>query len=103
MNYVIRLPCAECVYDMTGPEALSLTDMARIIGEAQGREVTYREETVEEACASRAHYGAPAWQVDAWVSTYTAITSGELNVVSDSVRGLTGRSPMSMAELFGQG
>jgi len=88
---------------MTGPEALSLTDMARIIGEAQGREVTYREETVEEAYASRAHYGAPAWQVDAWVSTHTAIASGELDVVSDSVRALTGRSPMSMAELLGQG
>ena len=106
---------------MTGPEALSLTDMARIIGEAQGREVTYREETVEEAYASRAalsprgsgilrgattsraHYGAPAWQVDAWVSTYTAIASGELDVVSDSVRALTGRSAMSMADLLGQG
>lgn len=49
---------------MTGPEALSLTDMARIIGEAQGREVTYREETVKEAYASRAHYGAPAWELD---------------------------------------
>ena len=61
---------------MTGPEALSLTDMARIIGEAQGQEVTYREETVEEAYASRAHYGAPAWEVDAWVSTYTAIPPG---------------------------
>jgi len=96
-------PHAERTYDMTGPEALSLTDMARIIGEAQGREVTYREETVEEAYASRAHYGAPAWQVDAWVSTYTAIASGELDVVSDSVRALTGRSAMSMADLLGQG
>ena len=96
-------PHAERTYDMTGPEALSLTDMARIIGEAQGREVTYREETVEEAYASRAHYGAPAWEVDAWVSTYTAIASGELDVISDSVRALTGRSPMSMADLLGQG
>ncbi len=96
-------PHAERTYDMTGPEALSLTDMARIIGEAQGREVTYREETVEEAYASRAHYGAPAWEVDAWVSTYTAIASGELDVVSDNVRALTGRSPMSMADLLGQG
>ena len=103
MNYVIRLPRAECAYDMTGPEVISLTDMARIIGEAQGREVTYREETVEEAYASRAHYGAPAWEVDAWVSTYTAIASGELDVVSDNVRALTGRSPMSMADLLGQG
>ena len=100
---MIRLPRAECTYDMTGPEVISLTDMARIIDQAQGREVTYREETVEEACASCAHYGAPAWQVDAWVSTYTAIASGELNVISDSVQALTGRSPMSTADLLGQG
>lgn len=97
------LPHAERTYDMTGPETLSLKDMARIIGQAQGREVTYCEETVEEAYASRAHYGAPAWQVDAWVSTYTAIASGKLDVVSDSVRTLTGRSPLSMVELLGQG
>ena len=100
---MIRLPHAECTYDMTVPEVISLTDMARIIGQAQGREVTYREETVEEAHASHAHYGAPAWQVDAWMSAYTAIASGELNVISDSVQILTGRSPLSMADLLGQG
>ena len=85
---------------MTGPEALSLTDMARIIGEAQGREVTYREETVEEAYASRAHYGAPAWQVDAWVSTYTAIASGALDRVTEDVERITGRRPLGLAELL---
>ncbi len=31
----------------------------------------------------RASYGAPAWQVDAWVSTYTAIAAGEMSSVSD--------------------
>jgi NAD(P)H dehydrogenase (quinone) len=43
-----------------------------------GRTVTYHPETVEEAFASRASYGAPAWQVEAWVSTYTAMAAGEL-------------------------
>ena len=100
MNYVILLPRAECTYDMTGPEVISLTDMARIIGQTQGREVTYREETVEEAYASRAHYGAPAWQVDAWVSTYTAIASGSLDRVTDDVERLTGRRPLGLAELL---
>ena len=33
---MIRLPHAECAYDMTGPEVISLTDMARIIGQAKG-------------------------------------------------------------------
>lgn len=58
---VLRDPSsrAERTYNTTGPETLSLTDMARIIGEAQGREVAYREETMEEAYASHAHYDAP--------------------------------------------
>jgi len=34
--------------------------------------------TVEEALASRAFYGAPDWQVEAWVSIHTAIAAGEM-------------------------
>jgi hypothetical protein len=55
---------------------------------------------VEEAYASRASYGAPDWQVDAWVSTYTAIASGELSAVSDDVQRLTGRPPLSLHALL---
>ena len=58
---------------------------------------------MEEAYASRAHYGAPGWEVDAWVSTYTAIALGELDVVSDSVQSLTGRPPLSLTELLHRG
>ena len=96
-------PHAGRTYDMTGPQALSLADMARIIGEVRGRDASYQEETLNEAYASRAHYGAPGWEVDAWVSTYTAIASGEMDVVSDSVRTLTGRSPLSLRQLLEQG
>ena len=96
-------PHAGCAYDMTGPQALSLNDIARIIGEVWGKQVTYQDESLEEAYASRAHSGAPGWEVDAWVSTYTAIASGELDVISDSVQSLTGRPPLSLAELLHRG
>jgi NAD(P)H dehydrogenase (quinone) len=86
-------------YDLTGPEALSLADVARIIAEVTGRPTTYHGETLAEAYASRAVYGAPDWQVDAWVSTYAAIAAGDLAAVSDDVRGLTGREPLSLAEV----
>ena len=96
-------PHAGCAYDLTGPQALSLNDIARIIGEVWGKQVTYQDESLEEAYASRAHYGAPGWEVDAWVSTYTAIALGELDVISDSVQSLTGRPPLSLAELLHRG
>lgn len=87
-------------YDLTGPEALTLAEAARIIAGATGRRVIYHEESVEEAYASRERYGAPDWQVNAWVSTYTAIAAGELAAVTDTVRALTGVVPVGLAELL---
>lgn len=93
-------PHAGATYTLTGPEAITLSEAARVIGEVQGREVRYVEETVEEAYASRAAYDAPDWQLDAWVSTYTAIASGELADVTDDVRRLSGRAPRSLREVL---
>lgn len=87
-------------YDVTGPESLSLTDVARIISDVRGRTVTFHDETVEEAYASRASYGAPAWEVDAWVSTYTAIASDVMAQPSDAVERITGTAPTSLEEFL---
>ncbi len=85
-------------YDLTGPEAITLTEAAAIITDLTGRSVSFHDETVEEAYASRARWGAPDWQNDAWVSTYTAIAAGELATVSGDVEQLTGRSPSGLAD-----
>jgi uncharacterized protein YbjT (DUF2867 family) len=83
-------------YELTGPEALSLGEVAAIIGRVRGRDVRFHDETLDEAYASRAVYGAPDWQVDAWVSTYTAIASDSMASVSGDVESLTGRAPLSL-------
>lgn len=87
-------------YSLTGPEALTLAEVAETLGRAHGSQFRYHDETLEEAYASRAAFGAPAWQVDAWVSTYTAIASGELAGVSDDLERLTGRPATSLADLL---
>ena len=94
------LPHARRSYDLTGPEALTFTDMAAVITSATGRKVTFVNETLDEAYASRASYGAPGWQVDAWVSTYTAVAAGELSTVSPAVEQLTGHPATSLSELL---
>src|SRR6185436_15046435 len=58
--------------NLTGPAALTMYEIASALSDHLGRTVAYVPETIEEAYASRAVYGAPKWQVDAWVSTYTA-------------------------------
>lgn len=84
-------------YDLTGPEALTFAEIAAIIAAHTGRPVTFHDETVDEAYASRQRWEAPPWQYDAWVSTYTAVAAGELAGVTDHVARLTGRAPTGLA------
>ncbi|HEV7961522.1 MAG TPA: SDR family oxidoreductase [Actinoplanes sp.] len=94
------VPHAGKTYDLTGPEALTFAEMAATITAVTGRQVAFEDETLEQAYAARASYGAPDWQVDAWVSTYTSVAAGELATVSPAVAELTGHPPISLAELL---
>jgi uncharacterized protein YbjT (DUF2867 family) len=95
---VLRRPDAHdgSTYSLTGPETLTFHEIATLLGP----EVRYHPETLDEAYASRARYGAPDWQVDAWVSTYTAIAAGELAGISDDVERITGHPPITVADLL---
>ncbi len=99
---VLRDPAAHAgrSHDLTGPQALTLAEVATILTAATGRPVTYHPETVEEAYASRASYGAPGWLLDAWVSTYTAIAAGEMAAVSSAVPDLTGHPARTLEQVL---
>jgi uncharacterized protein YbjT (DUF2867 family) len=99
---VLRDPAAHAgrTYDLTGPEELTLTEVAAVLTAVTGRAVSYVPETLEEAFASRASYGAPDWQVEAWVSTYTAIAAGELAGISSAVPDLLGRPARTLEQVL---
>ena len=90
-------------YDVTGPQALTLDEVAEVLTRVTGRPHRYERETLEQAYASRAAYGAPDWQVEAWVSTYTAIAAGEMATVSDTVERLLGRPALPLEALLRRG
>jgi NAD(P)H dehydrogenase (quinone) len=85
-------------YDLTGPEAFSLAEAAEELSRASGRLVTYEEETVEEAFASRRPSGAADFEIEGWVSTYTAIAAGELETTSDCVARVLDRDPVGLGD-----
>jgi len=87
-------------YDLTGPEALTMAEAAQRLSELAGRTITYHPETLEEAYASRASYGAPDWEVDGWVTTYVAIANGELEAVSGDVAAVAGHPPMGLDDFL---
>jgi uncharacterized protein YbjT (DUF2867 family) len=90
-------------YDLTGPAAFTLTEAAAVLTEAWGRKIRYEPETLDEAYRSRECFGAPAWEVAGWVTSYAAIASGELSHLSTAVEDLTGARPISLEEYVGRG
>lgn len=89
-------------YNLTGPEDISLVRAAELLTAGTGRTIRFENETLQEAYASRASFGAPPWQVDAWVSTYTAIAAGELSGPTSAVHELTGREPLGLAQFLAE-
>jgi uncharacterized protein YbjT (DUF2867 family) len=100
---VLRSPAdhAGATYELSGPEALTLGEVAARASTALGRHLRFEDETVEEAYACRrAAYGVEDWQLDAWVSTYTAIRDGQVATVTDDVRRVTGHAPRSLEDVL---
>lgn len=83
-------------YDLTGPEARTFAEMAAVLGRHLGRTIRYENESLDEARASRAGFGAEAWEVEGWVTSYAAVATGEMDVVSDVVQRVTGHAPLSL-------
>ena len=79
-------------YDVTGPRAFSLAEVAEELG------VVYEEETVEEAWESRRASGAQDWMIEGWVTSYLAIAAGELDLVTDTVQRLAGHPPVDLVD-----
>jgi len=87
-------------FDMTGPEAIDLHETADRFGRFIGKPIRYHPETVDEAFASRAGFGAPDWEVEGWVTSYLAIANGEMDVVSDAVETLTGHPAQGLEDFL---
>ena len=103
---VLRDPAAHAgaAYELSGPEALTMTEVAERAGRVLGRDLRFVDETVEEAWESRraAYPDEPDWQLEAWVSTYTAIADGSCAQVTDAVERGTGRPARTLEQTLGQ-
>lgn len=88
---------AGAAYELTGPELLTFEDVAVGLSLVTDRHVSFYDESINEARASRAVYEAPDWQVEAWIGTYLAVARGELEIVGTGVPELTGRPATTLA------
>ena len=85
-------------YDVTGPALLTMHEVAAHLSAVGGRPVRFVNETVQEAYESRAHIDAPEFEVEGWVTSYQAISLGEMEVLSDTVERVAGHPPKSLRQ-----
>ena len=78
-----------------------MEDIARILTTCTGKPHRFHNETIAEAFASRraAYPETPDWEIEAWVSTYTAIAKGELAQVTQDLPRLIGRAPLTFEQV----
>lgn len=87
------------ICDITTPESVSLLELARIAAEVTGRQYSYEPATDEEWDARWRDLGRSGWELESGHSSYEALRIGELDVVTDDFRELTGLTPLSIAEI----
>lgn len=86
-------------YTLTGPEALTCREAARILSEAAGREIAYEPvDDGEMESILREEHGWRADQAGVILGLFSSIREGHRATVSGDVERILGRPPTSLAE-----
>jgi uncharacterized protein YbjT (DUF2867 family) len=80
---------------ITGPEALSYGEMAATIGVAIGKQVRFQEISDNQAYSGVVAWAGKGRYADALVDIWRAVREGRLDTVSDGVKQVIGRRPIS--------
>jgi NAD(P)H dehydrogenase (quinone) len=107
--YVTREDCAQAAaaalastetsnktWNITGPELVTYTELAKLAGELTGRPVTFEAVTPEERVAQLVAMGTPEFIAKLLVSSQLAIAQGKMGTPTTAVKELTGREPGSV-------
>jgi NAD(P)H dehydrogenase (quinone) len=88
------------IYDVTGPEALSVAEIAKRLSALVGRQLRYEDVSAETARDRLSKVEPLSWRVDLSVGWFEAIAAGELKRTSDTVLRFTGAAPLRLEAYF---
>ena len=83
-------------YDLTGPRSYSYTELARILSDILGRQMTYVNLAPEDYKAALLRQGMPEKTADAFLTFERSTLLGELDRVTDMVQKLAGHAPETL-------
>jgi uncharacterized protein YbjT (DUF2867 family) len=81
------------IYDLTGPEAITVGEVAATISLVTGRQVDYVDVPEQAARQGMQQQEMPDWMIHALLELYSLYRAGSSDVVTSSVEELTGRKP----------
>ncbi len=81
------------LYELTGPEAVSMTGLAKALSEATGTHIAFDQVSDEEFARICRESGDSDYLVRTLLSMYEAVDRGEYERVTDHVEQLTGEAP----------
>jgi uncharacterized protein YbjT (DUF2867 family) len=91
-------------YDITGPEALTYSQVANIISDKAGRKITYIDVPENAAREGLKQIGIDDWVINIMIELFRTIRVGYGAETTEAVEHITGKEPISMtndyAELF---
>jgi NAD(P)H dehydrogenase (quinone) len=87
-------------HDVTGPEALSLAEVARRFSALTGRQLRYQSESGESGRERLRKREEASWRVDLAVGWFEAIAAGELEHTSDAVFRFARKEPLNIEQYF---
>ncbi|GJH05921.1 NmrA family NAD(P)-binding protein [Paraburkholderia terrae] len=87
-------------YLVTGPEALDHWEVAHLLTEKMGRAVSYTPISEEDLIAAYKSRGLPPETIEYGLTLYRAFRNHATAAVSDSIKKITGRDPISFKQFL---
>ena len=91
---------ANARYDITGTEALTTAETAQIISEVTGKPIQVIQVTPEQLRQGLAPAKLPDFVVDMLVSFDANTRAGNMSLVTDAVKQLTGKAPQTLRDFI---
>lgn len=81
------------IYDLTGLEALTHTEMAERFSAALGRQIAFVDIPPEAMRDAVISFGMPEWQADGLLEDYAHYRRNEASLIASGVQDATGKAP----------
>ncbi len=87
-------------YTLTGPEAVTNSEVAQILSQAIGREIRFVNLPPEQLKQTLLSAGVPQWSADALIDLQRLYREGKAATVTEDVERILGRKPISFARFL---